>query len=147
MQNPTVVITGKRHVHIEDRPVPQPGPGEVLIKTFRSLISTGTEMNLYKGEAQPGSVWSEMSSYPKLTGYSNVGEVMAVGENVSKAWIGLMVHNHGKHQAYTSAPAEKLAAVPQGVKMEDATFGSLAKVAMNGLRRGNLTWGDRKSVV
>jgi 2-desacetyl-2-hydroxyethyl bacteriochlorophyllide A dehydrogenase len=145
--NPTLVLTGSRQLEVQDYPIPTPSPGEVLVRTICSLISTGTEMNLYSGQSQPGTVWAEMSDYPRLTGYSNIGEVIAVGEGVSQSWLGLRVHNHGKHQAYTLADASKICPVPDHVDSEEGTFTTLAKVVMNGLRRGGVTWGESIAVV
>jgi len=35
-----------RETYLEDVPVPSPGPGQVLIKTTRTLVSLGTERML-----------------------------------------------------------------------------------------------------
>lgn len=147
VSNPTIVLTSPQQLEVQDLPIPKPGQGEVLVRTIRSLISTGTEMTLYKGQASPGTVWASMNTYPRLTGYSNIGEVIAVGDGVSQSWIGLRVHNHGKHQAYTLAPAATIRKVPDNVSDEQGTFTTLAKVVMNGLRRGAVTWGESVAVV
>lgn len=145
--NPTVVLTGRRRVEVEARPAPAPGPGEVLVRTHASLLSTGTELTLYRGDGPPGSVWDRMAAVPRRMGYSNVGTVVAVGPGVDAGWVGRVAHNHGAHQALTLAPAAKLAALPGGLDEAPATAASLGKVAMNGLRRGGATWGETLAVV
>ena len=35
---------------VRERPIPEPGPGEVRVRTERSAISTGTELLVYQDE-------------------------------------------------------------------------------------------------
>ncbi len=145
--NPTLVFTGPGQVEVEDRPIPTPGPGEVQVRTLRSLISTGTELTLLDGGVPGDSVWERLRAFPRQPGYSNVGVVEAVGAGVDPVWLGQTVHSHAPHQARALAPARKLARVPSGVPWEQATFATLAKVAMNGVRRSGLTWGESAAVL
>ncbi|MDX1500778.1 MAG: zinc-binding alcohol dehydrogenase [Thermoanaerobaculia bacterium] len=126
--------------------VPSPEPGQVLVRTVRSLISAGTELTLLHASAT-GERWGDLTHYPKLAGYSNVGRVEAVGEGVDPGWIGRTVHNHGGHQRFALSPEDRVAALPEGVSPEEAVFATLGKVAMNGLRRAAVTWGETVGVV
>jgi threonine dehydrogenase-like Zn-dependent dehydrogenase len=146
MKNPSIFFTAPERVEILDRPVPEPAVGEVLIRTRRSLISTGTELTLLSGRVREGSVWAGLSRYPQPVGYSNVGEVIAVAEGVDPAWVGRRVETHTCHALWVTCPVHELRAVPAGVTDEEATFCSLAEVAMNGLRRVGLTWGESVAV-
>jgi 2-desacetyl-2-hydroxyethyl bacteriochlorophyllide A dehydrogenase len=141
-ENPTVVFTHPERVAVEMRAIPDPRPGEALIQTHLTLISAGTETTVLAGSHREGSVWGALASWPYVPGYSNVGTVLAVGEGVDGAWIGRRVHSHGPHQAFALAPVDKMAAVPDSVADHDAVFTTLAKVAMNALRRGGVTWGE-----
>ena len=144
--NPSLVFTAPGRVEIVDRAVPEPEPGEVLIRTLRSLVSTGTELTLLHGQAAPGSAWAKISQFPQPPGYSHVGEVVEVGEGVEDAWRGCRVSTHRPHAAWVTCPAADLRILPDGVASEDATFTTLAEVAMNGLRRAHLTWGESVAV-
>ena len=144
--NPTIVFTAPGRVEILDRAAPEPKPGEVLIRTLRSLISTGTELMLLHGRAASGSVWAEMSQFPQSPGYSNVGEVVGVGESVEEAWRGRRVGTHRPHAAWVTCPVTDLRVLPDAVAAEDAAFTTLAEVAMNGLRRARLTWGESVAI-
>jgi len=146
-ENLALVFTGPEKVELQERPMPAPGPGQALVRTRCSLISAGTELTVLSGRYAPGSVWSRLAAFPYFPGYSNVGVVVAVGPDVDSSWVGRRVHSHGPHQAFALTPSAKMAAVPDGVSDEDATFTTLAKVAMNGLRRGGLTWGESAAVV
>ena len=74
-----IVFTGARQAAIEEVSLPEPGKGQVLIRSLRSLISTGTEPTAYRRDFPPNSVWARYVRYPWVPGYSNVGEVVACG--------------------------------------------------------------------
>lgn len=139
--NPTVLFVSAGQVEVRSTARPSPGADQVLVRTRRSLISIGTELTLL-GAAGVGQAWTAISQFPRQSGYSNVGVVEAVGAGVDRAWIGRRVHNHGPHQAWALAPASKLVEVPSAVSDEAASFATLAKVALNGLRRGGLCFGE-----
>jgi len=145
--NDGIRLTGPRQITVEHVQYPLPGPGQVLIKTQHSLISTGTELALYDGQKHFGAAWQALCDYPRDLGYSNVGCVEQTGPDVDPSWMGKRVHNHGSHQAYALVPATKLAVVPESVSDEQACFTTLAKVAMNGLRRAQASWGERIAVI
>lgn len=56
MANDAVVFDAPHSVAIEDRAVPEPKEGEVLIETKRTLVSTGTELTNLTGEEPSGRV-------------------------------------------------------------------------------------------
>lgn len=145
--NPTVVFTAPGRIEVEDRPLPAPRPGEVLIETRVSLISTGTEMSVLDGDPAAGAVWRELRRYPYVAGYSNVGQVVDVGKGVDPSWLGRTVDSHCPHAAYVTCAASELRPVPAGVADEAAALATLAEVAMNGVRRSQLTWGESAAVV
>jgi threonine dehydrogenase-like Zn-dependent dehydrogenase len=144
--NPSLVFTAPGRVEVLDCAVPQPKPGEVLIRTLRSLISTGTELTLLHGQAPASSAWAEISQFPQSAGYSNVGEVVEVGHGVEDAWRGCRVGTHRPHAAWVACPVEDLRVLPPTVAAEDATFTTLAEVVMNGLRRARLIWGESVAI-
>ncbi|WP_424987029.1 zinc-binding dehydrogenase [Microbulbifer sp. S227A] len=70
-------------IRIEDRPVPEIGPGELLLKTLACGLCGGETMAWYKTE-------------PKVLGHEPVGEVVEVGAGVTDYKIGdrLFVNHH-----------------------------------------------------
>jgi 2-desacetyl-2-hydroxyethyl bacteriochlorophyllide A dehydrogenase len=145
--NPTVVFSGPGEIAVEERPLPTPRAGEVLIESRVSLVSAGTEMSVLDGDPAAGAVWRELRRYPYVAGYSNVGEVVAVGEGVDPSWRGRRVDSHGPHAAYVTCAVKELRPVPAGVPDAAAALATLAEVAMNGVRRSGLTWGESAAVV
>ena len=147
MDNPNVVFVEAGRAEVLNQPMPAPAAGEVLIRTTRSLISTGTELMLLSGQARHNSVWAEITEFPFRPGYSNVGEVVETGAGVESCWLGRRVGTHMSHSAYVTCAVQALRPIPETVRDEDATFGTLAEVVMNGLRRAQLTWGESVAVV
>lgn len=137
--NPTVVFPESNEVIVTDRPEPAVGPEELLVETRRSLVSTGTELALLAGRFQRGE-------FPFVPGYSNVGRVVAVGDDVDERWVGERVATPTSHAAYTTATVAECRPVPDDVSDEAATFFRLAEIAMNGVRAGNVDWGETVAV-
>ena len=140
--NPAVVFAGLREVVIEHAKRPDAGPGELLIRTHKSLISTGTELTLLSGEYPPGSVWAGHARFPMGAGYSNVGEVIGVGDGVGEAWLGRRVATHGGHARYVTAAPGSARPVRDGVADEHAVFFAISEIVMNAVRRSQLAWGE-----
>ena len=91
-QNTSVIAKGIKKVVLENRPMPEPKEGELLIKTKRTLISTGTELTVLSGNFSPNSYWAGAAAgMPSLTGYCNIGEVIGLGKGVEEQWLGLPV--------------------------------------------------------
>jgi threonine dehydrogenase-like Zn-dependent dehydrogenase len=73
--------------------------------------------------------------------------VAAVGAGVDAQWVGRRVASATPHAAYAVCSVTDAAVVPDGVSDDDATFTTLAAIAMNGVRRSKLTWGESVAVV
>lgn len=115
------------------------------MQTRKTLISAGTEMAAYRGEFRPGSVWSRLIQYPWQPGYSNVGEIVAVGEGVSAYEIGQRVVSWGRHANFNLlkiAPLTRPQIVPDEIHDEDALFLTLGKTALHGVRLAQLSLGE-----
>ena len=141
--NPTVVFQRPGEVILEERAVPAPGAGELLIKTRCTLISTGTELTILTGDFRPDSAWSAYGRrFPFLPGYNNVGDVIELGAGVDRHWLGRRVATYGCHARYVSAAASDARVIPAPVRDEHAVFFTIAEIVMNGVRRGNVQWGE-----
>ncbi|MHB1490834.1 MAG: alcohol dehydrogenase AdhP [Cellulomonas sp.] len=71
---------------VEDVPVPQPGPGQALVK----LISSGvchTDLHAVQGD------WPVKPNPPFIPGHEGVGTVVALGEGVTDLVLGQLVGN------------------------------------------------------
>jgi 2-desacetyl-2-hydroxyethyl bacteriochlorophyllide A dehydrogenase len=140
--NTSVVFSAQGQVVIEDRPVPQPASGQLLMRTVRSMISPGTELSLLAGDYLPGSIWEKSAQFPACPGYANVGEVIGVGDGVDESWMGRRVASYSPHARFAATPLEFCWPIPEGVGDESACFFVFAQIAMNAVRRSSLTWGE-----
>ncbi len=156
-------------VSLADIPCPAPGRGQLLIRTSRTLVSSGTERMLVdfgkagwidKARQQPDKVRMVLEKIrtdglmptieavlnkldqPIALGYCNVGTVVAVGPGVTGFEVGDRVASNGKHAEWVAVPAILCAKVPEGVGDEEAAFTVLGAIALQGIRLVQPTLGE-----
>jgi predicted dehydrogenase len=159
---------------LEEIPVPAPGANSILIRTSRSLISSGTERMLLEfGRAgwvdkirqQPDrvhQVFAKMRTdgvaatvdavrskleQPISLGYCNVGEVEQVSAGDPEFKPGDRVVSNGSHAEFVLVGRNLCARVPSGVSDDEAAFVPIAAIALQGIRLANPTIGERICVI
>jgi 2-desacetyl-2-hydroxyethyl bacteriochlorophyllide A dehydrogenase len=143
MKNPTVVFPEPRCVEFRDVPVASPGPGQVLLRTRRTLVSTGTELTIMSGEFPKVSAWADYARYPFVVGYSAAGEVIEVGEGVVGIEVGDIVAAEAPHARFSIVPADTVLCLPsEGLSLDYIPFATLGETVMNAVRRSGVRWGD-----
>ena len=155
-KNPTIVFPEPKKAVIEEHDIPVPGPGQVLIKSSRTMISIGTEMTAFCGEFPKGTNWEKFFSCPYYPGYNNIGTVVDVGPGVDKNMLGKKLATGNRHAAYVledvgaalSADALKAAGkigwfeVPESLNNDHSVFFTIPEIVMNGIRCSKVTWGE-----
>ena len=136
----------------EIRPVqvPEPGPGEILVRTLRSAVSRGTESLVFRGEV-PVDQYDVMRAPfqdgdfpgPVKYGYLNVGVV----EQGPEALVGRTVFCLFPHQTRYVVPADAVTVVPDGVPPARAVLAGTVETAVNALWDAAPLVGDRATVV
>jgi threonine dehydrogenase-like Zn-dependent dehydrogenase len=131
-------------------PLPDPGPGEVLVRTRFSGISRGTETLVFRGEVPPGQYATMRAPFqegdfpaPVKYGYLSVG-VVADGPPELR---GRTVFCLYPHQSAYVVPVEAVVPVPAGVPAERAVLAGTVETAVNALWDARPRLGDRVSVV
>jgi 2-desacetyl-2-hydroxyethyl bacteriochlorophyllide A dehydrogenase len=143
-----LVLAEPFHLRWEEIDVPDPGPGEVLIQTRKTLISTGTELTAYTGDFPPNTEWSDYVQYPwHGLGYSNVGQVMALGHGVSDLAVGQRVMSNGRHATLNLRPVAGVWAIPDAVTDDQAVFLDIARTVMNSVRLARVSFGESVIIV
>lgn len=140
--NPTVIFPAPGSIVIEDRSRPTPGSGELLVKTNRTLVSTGTELTILSGEFPLHSEWADYGEFPFAPGYNNVGIVVAVADDVDTDWIGRRVASYGTHAAFVAVSAASVHIIPDELTDDQAAFFTIGEIVLNGVRRGSVTLGE-----
>lgn len=159
-----------------DVPAPRVKAGHLLIRTRASIISPGTERMLVqfgragflqKARMQPekvrqvltkvrsdglaatlSSVQAKLQQAVPL-GYSQVGDVVAVGEKVNGFHVGDRVVSNGPHAEYAMVAVNLCARVPVGPDVlpdEAAAFTVLGAIALQGVRLASPTLGETFAV-
>jgi len=159
---------------VTEIPVPSTASGSLLIKTSKTLISTGTERMLIefgraglikKASQQPEKVKMVLDKVftdglkptieavfnkidqPLPLGYCNVGLVHEVGSTVTNFKKGDRVVSNGKHAEVVNVPINLCAKVPDVVSDEEASFTVLGAVALQGIRLVKPTLGETVVVI
>jgi len=151
MTGRALYFTGGESVAVREQPVPDPGPGEVRVRTERSGISPGTELLVYRGEVSPELPTDETIdaldgtfTYPLQYGYAAVGRVTAVGEGVDEDWLDRRVFAFNPHESHFLADPEAL--VPTTLEPEQAVLLPNAEAAANFVMDGRPRFGARVAV-
>jgi predicted dehydrogenase/threonine dehydrogenase-like Zn-dependent dehydrogenase len=143
--------------------------GCVLVQSEVSLVSLGTEKMLVdfgkasllaKARQQPEKVKQVLQKIrtdglgptlevvrarldqPLALGYCNVGTVCEVGQGVEGLSVGDRVLSNGAHAETVCIPRNLCVPVPDGVSSEDAVFGVVASIGLQGIRLLEPTLGE-----
>jgi threonine dehydrogenase-like Zn-dependent dehydrogenase len=130
--------------------LPDPGPGEVLVRTRYSGISRGTETLVFQGGV-PASEYAAMRAPfqegdfpgPVKYGYLNVGVV----DEGPPELLGRTVFCLYPHQTAYVVPAGAVVEVPDGVPPARAVLAGTVETAVNALWDAAPLVGDRITVV
>lgn len=140
-----LVFTGKQEVALEEFAVADPGPGEVLVRSRRTLMSTGTENIVFNRAFAPGTHWDNWVKYPFFPGYCAVGTIVACGEGVQDR-LGQQVALRNGHASHHVVAADKALPI-EGLDPAEAAWFALAKIAFMGARRAEYQLGDQVCVI
>ena len=156
-----------------DTPIPNPAPGEVLIKNHYSVVSSGTELaaievantsvtdkfqnssNIEKGldllkKEGFRAVWNAVfpkNLLPIQLGYSAAGEVVKVGKGVSGYHVGDKVVSNGGHAEYVVVSENLCSRIDENTDIKEAAFTVLGSIALHGIRLSDTTLGSKVVVI
>jgi bacteriochlorophyllide a dehydrogenase len=137
-----VVLEAPERLGLKRLALRAPAPGDVVVATRYSGVSTGTERLLYSGRMPP----FPGMGYPLVPGYEAVGEVIAAGAEAGFARGDLVFVPgancyedarglFGAAASHLIAPAKRVMAVPRGLA-EEGVLLALAATAAHALAGG-----------
>lgn len=159
---------------LEELPIPFITPNSCLIQSTCSLISPGTEKMLVqfgkaniveKIQQQPDKVKQVLDKIlndglfatldavnskleqPIALGYSSVGVIHAVGNNVHEFQIGDRVVSNGYHAEFNLVSKNLCVKIPDHVSDEEASFTLLGAIALQGIRLAKVELGEKMAVI
>jgi len=152
---------GSGETLLAEVPAPVASPGQVLVRTCRSLVSVGTERMLLefgranwleKARQQPDKVTQVLQKIrtdgllptldavrskldqPIALGYSNAGVAVEVGSGAEGFVSGDRVLSNGPHAEYVCVPKNLCARIPDAVSFDHAAFGVVGAIGLQGIR-------------
>lgn len=169
-------FAGPRRLEIADVDIPQPAPGEVLVKVAYVGIC-GTDVHLLSGSSD--YVTGGLTQYPIRFGHEWAGEVLAVATNVDPALVGATVVGEpflscgqcrtcrsgrynlcpyrfemgvrgdvpGAAAEYFRVPATNVAVVPDGLRPEHALMAEPSVTVLHSFEAGRVQPGERVAVL
>ena len=150
-----VEFVAPKRVHVVEEKIPNLGKNQILVSTKYSLISTGSELKVFRGDMDShqatDTVFKEMSNgmtYPLRYGYSLVGTVVAVGQDVDeKKYLGKTVFTFSPHGSAAICDATSVMVVPDGVSALDAIFFPSMETALSLVQAASPLIGERVAVI
>lgn len=154
-----VVFIEPRRLIVEERPVPEIGSGDVLVKVHACGVC-GTDMHIFAGE--------HIVRFPVVPGHEFSGEIADVGPEVTSVGVGdrvtidpnifchtcsfcadgqvhlcenltaVGVNYDGGFAEYCRVPASQVYRVPDSVSLDDAAFAEPLACCIHGLDRADL---------
>ena len=128
-------------------------PDQVEIESLCSLISSGTELKIFKGSFESASLdvnikdmADKSMEYPLTYGYSLVGRVEACGSNVDSALVGRLAFTFSPHSSRVIVDRDAIQLVPAGISPEDAIFFPSVETALNLVHDAHIRIGENVAV-
>jgi threonine dehydrogenase-like Zn-dependent dehydrogenase len=121
-----------------------------MVQAIISAISSGTERLIYQGNIPEKLVLDETITsltgnfnYPFKYGYGMIGQVVALGDNVSTTWQDQLVFAFHPHESHFITTPENLWLLPAGISPDEAVFLPNMETAVNLVMDGQPIIGER----
>jgi 2-desacetyl-2-hydroxyethyl bacteriochlorophyllide A dehydrogenase len=148
MNRKQIVFTSVGHAELHDAAMLRIGENEVLVANDISAISAGTERACLLDLPNLGD--EPQGCFPKTLGYSGVGRVIEVGENIQSVQPGdrVLTHWGSSHSNYNCITEDNLFKIEDDtLPSEHAVFAVIAGFSLNALRKTRLELGESAAVV
>lgn len=148
-QRRSIIFPAPNRVEVIEEPVPNVGTNEVQVRTLFSAVSPGTEGLLYQGNT-PDSIGSDAEidsvldnkSFPISPGYSCVGRIEKIGDNVSEKYRDKLVFSFQPHTSKFVSSIEEVVVLPAETSARDATLIPNVETAVNLVMDGRPVVGE-----
>jgi len=154
----TVAFTAPREVGLVDVEIQPLEPGAVRVRTWYSGVSAGTELTAYRGtNPYLSGTWDPQErmfqagaptfAYPvEGWGYSEVGEIVEVADDVRDWSVGQVVYGIWGHRSDAVVPVVRLRGTLAPEAALTGCFARVGAVALNAVLAGSVSLGDRVAV-
>ena len=143
-----IIFPAKGQVALQDYELPDPGPGEIVVRTLYSLMSIGTESIILHQRYDPDTHFAKMFSFPQLqTGVQAVAEVEQLGKGVSEFGKGDHIYMRMAHRSHQVMAAKDCSEIPRGIDLKSACWAGLAKTAYRAAWAGRFEPGQHVLII
>lgn len=145
-----IVFTKKDTAELLEVNLGELGADQVAVKLAVSSISCGTERALVSGEANIGILQPEGTpvSFPRISGYSSAGIVIAVGENVKDIAVGDRVAlSWSTHCDVNYIDKNLVCKIDDNVSFREAALCHIATFPLAAIRKTKLEIGESLMVM
>ena len=156
----TIQFTSPHQVTTTIREIPKETLAEnkVRIASVCSLISSGTELKIFKGlfdddgdaalDVNIQGMQQERMAYPLSYGYSLVGRVVECGSGVTDrdSLVGKLVFAFAPHSTQVIVDREAMQLVPEGIDPYDAIFLPSVETALSIVHDAHVRLGEKVAV-
>ena len=138
-QRQSLFLLAPQHAAWTTETLPSIQPNEVLVKTLKGAISVGTELPLYKG-IHRGSI---PITYPKMTGYESLAEIIECGHKVQMVKKGDIIVSFYGHRTHAVLDETMLIPVPTNISEKLALLCILGCDSNKGISKLNVQPSER----
>ena len=146
-----IVFTDIGKAELIERECAKPQNNEILVKMEYTTISNGTERANLMGNPNVSISDSDCGRkpyFPKYTGYSGSGTVVAAGDKVTKVKIGDRVATAcGCHASYHIFEEDNVDAIDDSISLSEASMAHIATFPMAAIRKTHLEIGESALVM
>jgi len=139
-------LTGPRNLHFK-KEILQPNElleNEIIAKTIYTAISPGTEVAAYTG-LQP--LRSDISQYPRVSGYCNIAQVIYKGNAVSKFEVGDYFLNFQSHRSHFKCKESDFIIKISEENVKSSTVAYLYHLGFHSALTGDLRAGHNVAII
>lgn len=154
MKRSSLYFVAEQQVNLREEELAVPAPGEVQVRSLVSAVSAGTELMIYTEQAPQNlqadtelAAFSGSLAFPLKYGYSIVGEITELGEEVEIEWKGKRVFAFNPHESAFNADVAGVQPLPEECEIEDAVFLANMETAVSLVQDGRPLLGEKVVVL
>ena len=145
--NTQIVFTQKNKAELIDVPLSELRDDEVRMETVISSISCGTEKANITGDENV-SISQSNITFPRYSGYSSSGVVIAVGKDVKELKVGDRVAaSWSCHAKYNTLKEKDFVKLDDSISFEEAALFHIGTFPMAALRKTRIETGESAMVM
>ena len=145
--NTQIVFTQKNRAELIDVPLSELRNDEVRMETVISSISCGTEKANITGDENV-SISQSNITFPRYSGYSSSGVVIAVGKDVKELKVGDRVAaSWSCHAKYNTLKEKDFVKLDDSISFEEAALFHIGTFPMAALRKTRIETGESAMVM